>query len=114
MDAMQALTHARFEQWMETYGRASAESLVRLRIAGGSIWNGDENPRLILVEVGEYWLDSARFRIDVDEFNSALAQAHAATSISRLFSDLSLLLQKEMNTRPLPATAALYQSLMSN
>ena len=34
-------------------------------------------PALILVEVGEYWLDLARFTIDVDEFNSALAQAHA-------------------------------------
>jgi len=33
-----------------------------------------------LVEVGEYWLDSARFTIDVDEFNSALAQACAASN----------------------------------
>ncbi len=31
------------------------------------------------MEVGEYWLDSARFTIDVDEFNSALAQARAGT-----------------------------------
>ncbi|MBV6397009.1 MAG: HTH-type transcriptional regulator MalT [Anaerolineales bacterium] len=177
-------------------------ALSRLRNA---LKSGEDNPRLILVEVGEYWLDSARFRIDVDEFNSALAQARAATNsatraewheravslyhgeylqnlyyewvfperrrltqsylgalqelaaycltiqnpqqavtyiekaipldpldedlyclgmrayaeshrranVSRLFSDLSLLLQKEMNTRPLPETAALYQSLMS-
>jgi len=26
MDAMKALTHARFKQWMETYGRASGEN----------------------------------------------------------------------------------------
>lgn len=26
MDAMKALTHAHFKQWMETYGRASAEN----------------------------------------------------------------------------------------
>lgn len=51
-------------------------ALSRLRNA---LKSGEGNPRLILVEVGEYWLDSARFRIDVDEFNSALAQARAAT-----------------------------------
>jgi LuxR family maltose regulon positive regulatory protein len=39
----------------------------------------EENPRLILVEVGEYWLDSARFNIDVDEFDFALAKARAST-----------------------------------
>jgi LuxR family maltose regulon positive regulatory protein len=49
-------------------------ALSRLRNA---LKSGEDNPRLILVEVGEYWLDSARFTIDVDEFNSALAQAHA-------------------------------------
>jgi len=49
-------------------------ALSRLRNA---LKNGEDNSRLILVEVGEYWLDSARFTIDVDEFNSALAQAHA-------------------------------------
>jgi len=40
----------------------------------------NENPRFILVEVGEYWLDSARFSIDVDEFNFALAQARVAAN----------------------------------
>jgi two-component SAPR family response regulator len=51
-------------------------ALSRLRNA---LKSGKETPRLILVEVGEYWLDSARFTIDVDEFNSALAQARAGT-----------------------------------
>ncbi len=34
--------------------------------------------KFILVETGEYWLDSARFGVDVDEFDSALAKARAA------------------------------------
>ena len=52
-------------------------ALSRLRKA---LRSGDDSPRLILVEVGEYWLDSARFTIDVDEFNSALAKARASSS----------------------------------
>jgi LuxR family maltose regulon positive regulatory protein len=40
----------------------------------------NESPKLILVEVGEYWLDSARFNIDVDEFDSAIAKARAAAA----------------------------------
>lgn len=55
-------------------------ALSRLRNA---LKAGEENPRLILVEVGEYWLDSARFTIDVDEFNSALAQARAINNPSQ-------------------------------
>jgi LuxR family transcriptional regulator, maltose regulon positive regulatory protein len=56
-------------------------ALSRLRNA---LKTGEETPRLVLVEVGEYWLDSARFTIDVDEFNSALAQARAGTQTSRV------------------------------
>lgn len=52
-------------------------ALSRLRNA---LKAGDDSPRLILVEVGEYWLDSARFSIDVDEFNAALAKARSATN----------------------------------
>ncbi|HSG45141.1 MAG TPA: BTAD domain-containing putative transcriptional regulator [Anaerolineales bacterium] len=52
-------------------------ALSRLRNA---LKTGEDSPRLILVEVGEYWLDSARFTIDVDEFDSALAKARAATN----------------------------------
>lgn len=36
--------------------------------------------RFILVETGEYWLDSARFRIDVDEFNNAILNARSSTN----------------------------------
>jgi len=52
-------------------------ALSRLRNA---LKHKEENPRLILVEVGEYWLDSARFNIDVDEFDSALAKARASSN----------------------------------
>jgi LuxR family maltose regulon positive regulatory protein len=51
-------------------------ALSRLRNA---LKAGDDSPRLILVEVGEYWLDSARFSIDVDEFNLSIAKARSAT-----------------------------------
>ena len=52
-------------------------ALSRLRNA---LKAGDDSPRLILVEVGEYWLDSARFSIDVDEFNLSVAKARSATN----------------------------------
>ncbi len=51
-------------------------ALSRLRNA---LKAGDDSPRLILVEVGEYWLDAARFTIDVDEFNLSIAKARSAT-----------------------------------
>lgn len=52
-------------------------ALSRLRNA---LKAGDDSPRLILVEVGEYWLDAARFSIDVDEFNLSIAKARSATN----------------------------------
>ena len=52
-------------------------ALSRLRNA---LKVGADSPRLILVEVGEYWLDSARFSIDVDEFNTAMAKARSANN----------------------------------
>jgi LuxR family maltose regulon positive regulatory protein len=52
-------------------------ALSRLRNA---LKAGADSPRLILVEVGEYWLDSARFTIDVDEFNLSIAKARSATN----------------------------------
>jgi two-component SAPR family response regulator len=38
---------------------------------------GESNLRFILVETGEYWLDTAAFSVDVDEFDAALAKARA-------------------------------------
>jgi len=50
-------------------------ALSRLRSA---LRVSESAPRLILVETGSYRLDAARFRIDVDEFDTALAKARAA------------------------------------
>ena len=52
-------------------------ALSRLRNA---LKHKEKNPRLILVEVGEYWLDAARFNIDVDEFDFALAKARVSSN----------------------------------
>ena len=52
-------------------------ALSRLRNA---LKAGKDSPRLILVEVGEYWLDAARFTIDIDEFDSVLAKARVASN----------------------------------
>jgi DNA-binding SARP family transcriptional activator len=49
-----------------------------------------------MVETGEYHLDSARFNIDVDEFDSALANARVASS-------------EELATRWLETATGLYQ-----
>jgi two-component SAPR family response regulator len=38
------------------------------------------HPRFVLVEAGEYHLDAARFSIDVDEFDAALANARAISN----------------------------------
>ena len=52
-------------------------ALSRLRNA---LRKGDEALRFIFVETGEYWLDSARFRIDADEFNNAILKARSSTN----------------------------------
>jgi two-component SAPR family response regulator len=54
-------------------------ALSRLRNA---LRNGEEAPRFIFVETGEYWLDSARFRIDANEFNNAILKARSSNSLS--------------------------------
>ncbi len=66
--------------WSDKGGRgltAYHTALSRLRSA---LRVGESSPRLILVESGDYHLDVARFRIDVDEFDTALAKARAASS----------------------------------
>jgi ATP/maltotriose-dependent transcriptional regulator MalT/two-component SAPR family response regulator len=52
-------------------------ALSRLRNA---LRTGDDAHRFIFVETGEYWLDPLRFRIDIDEFDAALAKARSATN----------------------------------
>jgi LuxR family maltose regulon positive regulatory protein len=64
--------------WPDKAGRgltAFHTALSRLRSA---LKTSDDSPRLILAEAGEYRLDAARFKIDVDEFDSALAKARVA------------------------------------
>jgi LuxR family maltose regulon positive regulatory protein len=65
--------------WSDKGGRgltAFHTALSRLRSA---LRMGESSPRLILVESGDYRLDVARFRIDADEFDTALAKARAAS-----------------------------------
>jgi LuxR family transcriptional regulator, maltose regulon positive regulatory protein len=52
-------------------------ALSRLRNA---LRRGDNEHRFIFVETGEYWLDSTRFRIDVDEFHAAILKARSSTN----------------------------------
>jgi two-component SAPR family response regulator len=66
--------------WADKGGRgltAFHTALSRLRSA---LRMGETSPRLILVESGDYRLDVARFRIDADEFDTALAKARAAAA----------------------------------
>jgi LuxR family maltose regulon positive regulatory protein len=63
--------------WAEKPGRgltAFHTALSRLRSA---LRTDEASPRLILVESGEYRLDGAHFSIDIEEFDSSLAKAHA-------------------------------------
>jgi LuxR family maltose regulon positive regulatory protein len=63
--------------WSEKPGRgltAFHTALSRLRNA---LRSQDPAPRYILAEAGEYHLDAARFNIDVDDFDAALANARA-------------------------------------
>ncbi len=64
--------------WSERAGRSRTAfhtALSRLRKA---LRRDEETLKFVLVESGEYWLDTARFTVDVDEFDSALAKARSA------------------------------------
>ena len=68
--------------WADKGGRgltAFHTALSRLRAALRT-QRSESSPRLILVESGDYRLDIARFRIDADEFDTAIAKARAASS----------------------------------
>ncbi len=63
--------------WPETAAHAKTAfhtALSRLRHA---LLLPDQSARFILVEASEYWLDAARFQVDVDEFDAALTKARA-------------------------------------
>ena len=66
--------------WQDHAGRGKTAfhtALSRLRKA---LRGKDKTLKYILVEASEYWLDSARFSLDVDEFDAALLQARTAKS----------------------------------
>ena len=66
--------------WTEKPGRgltAFHTALTRLRNA---LRTNEPAPRFVLVEMGEYHLDAARFNIDVDRFDAALANARASSN----------------------------------
>ena len=66
--------------WADKPGRgmtAFHTALSRLRHA---LRKGDEAPRFVLVEAGEYWLDMAAVSVDVNEFEVALTKARTASS----------------------------------
>ena len=66
--------------WAEKPGRglmAFHTALTRLRNA---LRTQEPAPRFVLVEMGEYHLDGARFYIDVDAFDASIANARAASN----------------------------------
>lgn len=66
--------------WPEADGQnrtAFHTALYRLRNA---LRLNEDATKYVLVEGGEYWLDAARFQVDVDEFERLLAQSQRGTS----------------------------------
>ena len=66
--------------WRDRAGRGKTAfhtALSRLRKA---LRGKERTIKYILLESSEYWLDTARFVLDVDEFEAALRQAREATS----------------------------------
>ncbi len=66
--------------WADKPGRgmtAFHTALSRLRHA---LRKGNAAPRFVLVEASEYWLDNAAFSVDVNEFDTALTKARAAST----------------------------------
>lgn len=64
--------------WLDGSGSHSAfhTALYRMR---GALRHTGETEKYILSEMGEYRLDSVRFSVDVDQFNSLLKQTRSAT-----------------------------------
>lgn len=82
--------------WADKPGRGMTAFHTALSRLRNALRRGESAPRFILVEAGEYWLDTAAFSVDVDEFDTALAKARAATS-------------EEMTVRWYEHAIALYQ-----
>ena len=65
--------------WAEKPGRGMTAFHTALSRLRNALRKQEPAPRFVLVEAGEYHLDAARFNIDVDEFDAALANARATT-----------------------------------
>jgi LuxR family maltose regulon positive regulatory protein len=64
--------------WSEKAGRGKTAFHTALSRLRNALRTGDSARLFILVETGEYWLDTAAFSVDVDEYEAALAKARAA------------------------------------
>ncbi len=69
---MERVLEALWPQTANLGARAFHTALYRVRQA---LRTGSESTKFILVQSGEYWLDAARFQVDVDEFDAAMTQA---------------------------------------
>ncbi len=69
---MERVLEALWPQTAALGARAFHTALYRVRQA---LRRNSETTKFILVQSGEYWLDAARFQVDVDDFDAALAQA---------------------------------------
>jgi two-component SAPR family response regulator len=65
--------------WTDKAGRGRTAFHTALSRLRNALRTNRPTPRFILVETGEYWLDTAAFSVDVDEFDAALAKARAAS-----------------------------------
>ena len=67
--------------WGEKGSSRTAFHTALSRLRNALRTKGNEN-RFIFVETGEYWLDTSRFRIDIDEFDARLAKARSAVNMA--------------------------------
>jgi len=75
---MERVLEAIWPQIATLGARAFHTALYRVRHA---LRTKSESTKFILVQSGEYWLDAARFQVDVDKFDAALAQARHLASV---------------------------------
>lgn len=66
--------------WGEKEGRSKTAFHTALSRLRNALRSNKSTARFVLVESGDYWLDAAYFKIDVDEFDAAIARARASTN----------------------------------
>jgi LuxR family maltose regulon positive regulatory protein len=65
--------------WPEADARSRTAFHTALSRLRNALRTSEPSTQFILVEAGEYWLDAARFSVDVDAFDAALAKARNAS-----------------------------------